>query len=130
MTILAVFSQEIHVMTQMAVLHLKDNDFGTTMFEVQAYASDRFFVCYELSTDTRRLNEMWCQVIETFSISNLLDFLKQLMESTVSQVLQLSERGLTDIPGILRQCEGENIHFWDCQPVIALQHAIVHFLVV
>ncbi len=45
-------------MTQMAVLHLKDNDFGTTMFEVQAYASDRFFVCYELSTDTRRLNEM------------------------------------------------------------------------
>jgi hypothetical protein len=29
----------------------------------------------------------------------------------VSQVLQLSERGLTDIPGILRQCEGENIHF-------------------
>jgi hypothetical protein len=58
MTIRAVFAQEIHVMTQMAVLHLKDNDFGTTMLEVQAHASDRFFICYELSADTRSLNEM------------------------------------------------------------------------
>jgi hypothetical protein len=58
MTILAVFAQEIHVMTQMAVLHLKDNDFGTTMLEVQAHAFDRFFIRYELSTDTRRLIEM------------------------------------------------------------------------
>jgi hypothetical protein len=100
------------------------------MLEVQAHASDRFFICYELSADTRSLNEMWWQVIETFSISNLLDFLKQLMESTVSQVLQLSERDLTDIPGILRQCEGEKIHFWDWKSVIALQHVIVNVLVV
>jgi hypothetical protein len=49
MTILAVFAQEMHVMTQMAVLHLKDNDFGTTMLEVQAHASDRFFIRYELN---------------------------------------------------------------------------------
>lgn len=31
------------------------------------------------------------------------------MDSTVSMVLQLSDRGLTDIPGIIRQCEGEMI---------------------
>ena len=39
MTIFAVFAQEIHVMTQMAVLHLKDNDFGTTMLEVRRISS-------------------------------------------------------------------------------------------
>ena len=46
------------------------------------------------------------QVIETFSITNLLDFLKQLTDSRESQVLSLPERGLTDIPGIIVQCDG------------------------
>ena len=49
---------EMHIMSQLAVLHLKDNDFGPTMFEV----------------------------IDTFSIGNLLDFLKQLTESRATQV--------------------------------------------
>ena len=52
---------EMHIMSQLAVLHLKDNDFGPTMFEV----------------------------IDTFSIENLLDFLKQLSESRATQVSKL-----------------------------------------
>ena len=69
---------EMCVMSQLAVLHLKDNAFGPTMFEV----------------------------IETFSIPKLLDFLKQLRESAESQVLNLSERQLHDVPGVIQQCHG------------------------
>ena len=65
-------------MSQLAVLHLKDNDFGRTMFEV----------------------------IETFSIANLLDFLKQLSVANETQVLSLPARGLSDIPGVIRDCDG------------------------
>jgi Leucine-rich repeat (LRR) protein len=63
---------EMHVMSQLAVLHLKDNDFGPTMFEV----------------------------IDTFSITNLLDFLKQLAESRETQVSGV-ERGQVAVECVL-----------------------------
>ena len=68
---------ELHIMSQLSVLHLKDNNFGATMHEV----------------------------IETFSIPELLDFLKQLHETETTQVLSLQDRGLTDIPGIVKRCK-------------------------
>ena len=36
----------MHVMSQLHVLHLKDNDFGPTMVEVRAQASVLFFICF------------------------------------------------------------------------------------